>query len=165
MPPGAAAAEGPPSSYARALAYHTRMRAGFPHHRPRNPTRAGDRPPRYGEKMVLHRSARACRSGSSEVLAYLPNDPDLFVIRRSQITERRTKKTSFVLLGPSDLKRHLLTMEIARETRSDARMASEGPVLREHRDPRSRLPAIARGACQRDVERIMKHSHIKYEDS
>ena len=30
---------------------------------------------------------RLCRSGSSEVLAYLPNDPDPFVIRRSQTTE------------------------------------------------------------------------------
>ena len=34
---------------ARALGCHTRIRAGFPRHRPRNPTRAGDRPPRYGK--------------------------------------------------------------------------------------------------------------------
>ena len=34
---------------ARALGCHTRIRAGFPRHRPRTPTRAGDRPPRYGK--------------------------------------------------------------------------------------------------------------------
>ena len=39
------------------------------------------------------------------------------------------------LLGPTDLKRHRLTMDDAGETRSDARMeTSEGPALREHRD-------------------------------
>ena len=31
-----------------ALGCHTRIRAGFPRQRPRNPTLAGDRPPRYG---------------------------------------------------------------------------------------------------------------------
>ena len=52
-----------------------------------------------------HRSrARSCRSGSP--------DPEPFVIRRSQTTEVET---------------HIVTMEIAGETRSDARMASEGP--------------------------------------
>ena len=34
---------------ARALGCHTRIRAGSPRQRPRNPTRAGDRPPRYGK--------------------------------------------------------------------------------------------------------------------
>ena len=55
--------------------------------------------------------ARSCRAGSSEALASLPSDPDLFVIRRSQTTEVET---------------HIVTMEFAGETRSDARMASEG---------------------------------------
>ena len=38
---------------ARALACHPRMRAGSPRHRPRNPTIAGDRPPRYGNIETL----------------------------------------------------------------------------------------------------------------
>ena len=46
-----------------------------------------------------HRSrARLCSSGSSEALAHLPSDPELFVIRRSQTTEGGT---------------HIVTMEIA----------------------------------------------------
>ena len=48
-------------------------------------------------------------------LWHLPSDPDLFVIRRSQTTDGET---------------HIRTTEIAGETRSDARMASEGPALR-----------------------------------
>ena len=52
-----------------------------------------------------HRSrARPCKSGSP--------DSDPFVIRRSQTTDGET---------------HIMTMEFAGETRSDARMASEGP--------------------------------------
>ena len=56
-----------------------------------------------------HRSrARPCKSGSP--------DPELFVIRRAQTTEAET---------------HIVTMELAGETRSDARMeTSEGPALR-----------------------------------
>ena len=38
-------------------------RGPVPRHRPRTPTLAGDRPPRYGKKTPpLHRSARACPS-------------------------------------------------------------------------------------------------------
>ena len=47
-----------PSSFHRrawALACHTRMRAGSPRQRPRNPTLAGDRPPRY-DTRALQRS-------------------------------------------------------------------------------------------------------------
>ena len=51
--------------------------------------------------------ARPCKSGSP--------DPDPFVIRRAQTTEGET---------------HIMTMEIAAETRSPARMASEKPRLR-----------------------------------
>ena len=69
----------PPHRRARALACHTRRRAGFPRHRPCTPTRAGDRPPRYGKKrhctvgrgpVPRHRFAarpcHPCRSGSPE---------------------------------------------------------------------------------------------------
>ena len=56
--------------------------------------------------------ARPCRSRSPEALASMPSDLDPFVIRRSQTTEGET---------------HIVTMEIAGETRSDARVASEGP--------------------------------------
>ena len=57
------------------------------------------------------RQPHLCRAGSP--------DPDLFVIRRAQTTERQT---------------HIGTMEIAGETRSDARLASEGPALRYNRN-------------------------------
>ena len=58
-----------------------------------------------GKPVLRHRSrARPCR-------ARLP-DLDLFVIRRSQTTDRET---------------HIMTMEISGETHSDARIASEGP--------------------------------------
>ena len=73
-------------------------------------------PPRYDKKTSpftvargpvprQHSRARSCSSGSP--------DPDPFVIRRSQTTEVET---------------HIVTMELAGETRSDARMeTSEGP--------------------------------------
>ena len=67
-------------------------RGPVPRHPSRTPTRAGDRPPRYGKKrrpFIVGRGpvprqrscARACRAG-------LP-DLDPFVIRRSQTTEER----------------------------------------------------------------------------
>ena len=53
----------PPHRRARALACHTRMRAGSPRHASRIPTIAGDRPPRYDKKCPPpHRRARACPS-------------------------------------------------------------------------------------------------------
>ena len=47
-------------------------------------------------------------------------DPDPFVIRRSQTTAGET---------------HIVAMEIAGETRSDARVASEGPRAAEKTPP------------------------------
>ena len=52
---------------------------------------------------AIERALPACRSGSP--------DPDPFVIRRSQTTEGK----------------HIVTLDNAGETLSDARMASEGP--------------------------------------
>ena len=86
-------------------------------------------PPRYGKKThPLHvglgpsHATRACERVSLAMrLAGRPHpscrsgspDPDPFVIRRSQTTEGET---------------HIVTMDIAGETRSDARMeTSEGP--------------------------------------
>ena len=55
-----------------ALGCHTRIREGSPRHR------------------FAARPRHPCSSGSSEALAYLPGDPDPFVIRRSQTTEGET---------------------------------------------------------------------------
>ena len=55
-----------------------RIRAGFPRHRS---------------------LARLCKSGSSEALASLPSDPDLFVIRRSQTTDGETHIVTMALAG------------------------------------------------------------------
>ena len=110
---------------------------------------AGDRPPRYDKKTVLETTrgtgpraamkkrhpltvgrgpvprqrphASPCRAGSSEALAYLPSDPELFVIRRSQTTEVET---------------HLVTMELAgdRPPRYDEKTpltVGRGPVPRQ----------------------------------
>ena len=81
---------------------------------------AGDRPPRYDEKtpslhvgrgpVPRHRFAdrphHLCRSRSP--------DPELFVIRRSQTTERgERKKTSLVLFRSVGPKTPLLPMELA----------------------------------------------------
>ena len=73
-----------------------------------------------------------CRSGSP--------DPDLFVIRRSQTTEGETHIVTMGSAGDrppryGEKKRHVTVgrgpvprrAAIAGETRSDARMASEGP--------------------------------------
>ena len=69
--------------------------------------------------------ARLCSSGSSEALASLPSDPDPFVIRRSQTTDRETHIVTMELAGDSPPRYG--DREIAGETRSDARVASEGP--------------------------------------
>ena len=71
------------------------------------------------------------RSRSSEALAYLPSDLELFVIRRAQTTER-------------DLKRLLLTMEIAgdrppRYGKKRHFTVGRGPVPRQ----RPRTPTLA----------------------
>ena len=92
---------------ARALAgFHTRRRTGVPRHRvcTRNPTRAGDRPPRYekitpsfhrravGKPVPRHRSlARPCKSSSP--------DPEPFVIRRAQTTVGETHIVTMALAG------------------------------------------------------------------
>ena len=91
---------------------------------------AGDRPPRYGRRKVpFHRRARACPSPSLPL---------------------RKKRFSFSS-GPKRPKTPLLAMEIAGETRSDARMASEGPrATVKIETGRSLLPGR---------HRFMKHPH------
>ena len=76
-----------------------------------------------GKPVLRHRSrARPCRARSPDL--------DLFVIRRSQTTDRET---------------HIMTMEISGETHSDARMASEGP-----RDTKKNVPLpVGRGPVPR----------------
>ena len=106
-------------------------RGPVPRHRSRNPTLAGDRPPRYDKKCPLtvgrgpvprHRACtRPCSSGSP--------DPDPFVIRRSQTTVGET---------------HIGTMEIAgdRPPRYDKKCpltVGRGPVPRH----RSHNPTLA----------------------
>ena len=103
-------------------------RGPVPRHRSRTPTIAGDRPPRYEKKTVRHRRAwalachtrmragsprhrpcaRPCRSGSP--------DPDPFVIRRAQTTERGTKKND-----ARALRSFRSLMSIAAETRKALR--------------------------------------------
>ena len=82
----------------------------------------GGQTPALREKTALHRRARACPSPSSArpFCRSGSPDPDPFAIRRSQTTEGET---------------HIGTMVRAGETRSHARMASEGPrATGSHRD-------------------------------
>ena len=79
-----------------------RLDTSFPRHRActRNPTIAGDRPPRYEKKRYPHRRAvgkpvprqRAPDPVSQDRLKlwHLPSDLDMFVIRRSQTTDGET---------------------------------------------------------------------------
>ena len=84
---------------------------------PRHAAIAGDRPPRYDKKrhFIVGRGPVPRHAFCCQILPLCSSGapaPDLFVIRRSQPTEVET---------------HLVTMAIAEETLSDARMASEGP--------------------------------------
>ena len=56
-----------------------------------------------------------------------------FFIKDLKDLDNGTTRISIDIKVLKDLKR-IVTMEIAGETRSDARLASEDPALREHRD-------------------------------
>ena len=88
-----------------ALACHTRMREGSPRHA----TIAGDRPPRYGEKNApSYRRARACPSPCND------REGQALALRGL----KQSRGTGPRATGPKTL---------AGGTRSDARLASEGP--------------------------------------
>ena len=96
------AGDRPPRYGRRKSPFHRRARAcPSPAFRPsRTPTIAGDRPPRYGRrKSPFHRRARACPSPCLDLHGKRPGAARGFRAGRT----------------------------IAGETRSDARMASEGP--------------------------------------
>ena len=59
----------------------------------------------------------------------------MFFIKDLKDLEKGLTRISIDIKVLMDLKRHILTMELAGETRSDARMeTAEGPALREHQD-------------------------------
>ena len=121
-----------PSRRARALACHTRRRAGSPRHRSRNPTIAGDRPPRYGKTTPsLHVGlgpSPATRAGERVPLAIVRADRAIAGDRPPRYGEknpypsRRARACPSPCCGPPDVRGGL------------------SPALREHRDPRSLLP-------------------------
>ena len=129
------ASEGPRATIKKR---HSRTvgRGPVPRHRPRTPTIAGDRPPRYDKKRLpltvgrgpvprQHPRTSLCSSGAPA--------PDLFVIRRSQTTEVGT-------MSPGNASR---------------------PGGLSYRAPFFHRRA---GGWHRDVARVMKHPQLKFID-
>ena len=133
-------------------------RGPVPRHASRNPTIAGDRPPRYEKKRLPRATQRSRGTGPRATVKKTVSCND-----RGGEAPRYDEKTPPSPLqrsrgtGPRATVKRRSPATIAGETRSDARVASEGP-----RATKKNVPLLLRNFPENNKEPLDIYIHLWY---